>query len=177
MCVVSLESSEGYACNCLSGFFRNSNGLCLGAATKTPVESDSGSAPVPVDVAKDASSPLVVSLGGNKQLNFPVNETKIQSTIIPAPSDDDKVPYEYRWSVLSKPKADVSTLDHMGGTATLKSLSSGLYTIKLEVTHGNQKGADEVDIEVKKPPRINKPPVALVKPNPAKVLLCCLCNQ
>ena len=48
-------------------------------------------------------------------------------------------------------------------------MTAGVYSVQLEVRKGDAKAFDKIDITVQAKPRINRPPVAIVKPNPVKV--------
>ena len=90
MCIVTEQSSEGYQCNCLSGFIRNPEGTCKAVPatsgsesnsseeSKGGTQSENGSSDG-IEKGSDPSVPgLTVSLGDDKVLKYPMNKTTIQ---------------------------------------------------------------------------------------------------
>ena len=165
-CVEESDESGGNAaaasmkCICSHGFERSTDETkqCI---PKSPSSSESNTAHVDI----------TVSLGGNKELQYPTNRTNIQSTIIPEYSINDSDPYVYTWTILKKPENDQAGFDHKLGSATFSNLSPGLYTVQLSVSRGKGSltASDVINITVNGKPKKNSKPVAVVKPNPVKV--------
>ena len=157
-CVISVQDgATSVKCVCIAGYKKEDDkNHCV---PEIPAINNAA----PVDIT--------VSLGGNKELQYPKNRTNIQSTIIPEHSIDDSDPYMYTWTILTKPENDKAAFDHKLGSAIFSNLSPGLYTVQLEVSRGKGTitGSDVINITVNGKPKKNSPPVAIVKPNPVKV--------
>ncbi|XP_029634781.1 dyslexia-associated protein KIAA0319-like protein isoform X2 [Octopus sinensis] len=116
--------------------------------------------------------PLKVSAGTNKRLQLPKNEIILTAYVMDEPLEGKE--FHYKWSMITFPKGAEKQGSMTGPdskTFILKDLVAGLYTLKLEVTGNNRAGEAYVNVTVIPPKRINKPPVAIIKPTSLQIKL------
>ncbi|CAH1773920.1 unnamed protein product [Owenia fusiformis] len=110
---------------------------------------------------------LVVSAGEDKEIQLPTNDITLSAYVISkSDTEADTEKYKYEWSIISHP--DSSEIGNMVGqnsaTLQLKNLIAGLYQLKVSVSAQDKFGDATVNVTVKPPARINKPPAAVAKP-------------
>ncbi|GAB1606635.1 dyslexia-associated protein KIAA0319-like protein [Argonauta hians] len=109
--------------------------------------------------------PLTVSAGKNRRLQLPDNEVILTAYVMEQPQRGEE--FHYKWSMITFPKGAEKQGSMIGPDSknfTLKHLVAGLYTLKLEVTGDHRAGEAHINVTVIPPKRINKHPVAIIKP-------------
>lgn len=113
--------------------------------------------------------PLVVSVGGNKEIILP--ENSITLTAYTVPEAEKPGDYKYEWALVTHPEGD--QIGHMDdiNTAALKlsKLVPGLYTFKVTVSAEGKYGEALVNVTVLNAARKNLPPVSVINPKIQRV--------
>jgi dyslexia-associated protein KIAA0319-like protein len=102
-------------------------------------------------------------------LELPKDDTTLTAFVMPSSTK-----YKYEWQLLSHPTTGNEFGDMQGSdTANLKltHLKVGNYSFKLIVTGDNEFGSTTINVSVLPPRRINKPPIAVIKPANSTVQL------
>ncbi|CAI9721075.1 dyslexia-associated KIAA0319 isoform X2 [Octopus vulgaris] len=123
----------------------------------TVTDSDGATNSTLANVTAIKVPPLKVSAGTNKRLQLPKNEIILTAYVMDEPLEGAE-----KQGSMTGPDSQ---------TFILKDLVAGLYTLKLEVTGNNRAGEAYVNVTVIPPKRINKPPVAIIKPTSLQIKL------
>ncbi|XP_054266272.1 dyslexia-associated protein KIAA0319-like [Macrosteles quadrilineatus] len=165
-------------CVCDVGYLRNRQGDCISAGNMTAVsalllspsrESTESPSSSKVSDGIDSSSKVPVQTLHvsvlSKVVRLPENGAALSAYTIPAQlSDGGK--YNYEWTLISQPEGSSkgTMTDKNGETLKLSNLSEGVYEFKVAVSGPGVYGEAFANVTVMPPKRINKPPVAIVKP-------------
>lgn len=178
--VCSPHNAATGVCVCQEGYIRDASAKCISTSgnmtavsallqshsaesTETPpftkIIGEGGietSSQVPV-------KSLVVSVV-SKQVRLPENEATLSAYTVPAEQPGEK--YTYVWTLLSQPEGSSSgtMTERNGGTLKLSNLVEGVYEFKVAVSGPGVYGEGKANVTVMPPKRINKPPVAVIKP-------------
>lgn len=149
-----------------TGYNHPSTTTNFGDKTSSVVDTKSSSTSAPL------IHHLVVSAGGNKQIQLPENEVTLTAYALPQEKEGEK--YKYRWTLVSQPGGDEETGIMQGQTSStlkLSKLRAGIYVFEIAVTGNGSYGVDTINVTVLPPKRNNKPPVAIIQPSNVTVKL------
>ncbi|CAG2163622.1 unnamed protein product [Oppiella nova] len=133
------------------------------------IDTDIPIGPKGSDNSSSGSTRLVVSAGRNQVIQLPKDEVTLSAFVLPASQS-----YKYEWQLISRPSQS-EDIGNMEGANTdqikLSRLAAGNYTFRVSVTSDGLVGASTVNVTVLPPKRLNKPPVAVIKPANSTVQL------
>ncbi|XP_046672633.1 dyslexia-associated protein KIAA0319 [Homalodisca vitripennis] len=165
-------------CVCDDGYLRNRQGDCISAGNMTAVsalllspsrESTESPSSTKVSEGLDSTSKLPVQTLHvsvvSKMVRLPENGAALSAYTIPAELPGGEK-YNYEWTLISQPEGSSkgTMTDKNGETLKLSNLSEGVYKFKVAVSGPGVYGEALANVTVMAPKRINRPPVAIVKP-------------
>lgn len=167
-------------CVCFNGWTRDEQNICRPKRkvlsdesqekpVTTVISNSTAGASEGAAVAEPPSTHLVVSAGNNQVIQLPRDETLLSAFVLP-PSKS----YKYEWQLIAKPSTTEEVGNMEGSNSDhikLSHLKAGNYTFKVMVTDRDLKGSTVVNVTVLPPTRVNKPPVAIIRPANSTVQL------